>query len=79
LFSFIAAQDEEEVGKLKIIKYPGQKSTVSLSLSEKTMLIDADEKIPKDHRFDVQAVKQQTLGVFSHNCEFIKRGLVHDL
>lgn len=63
----LPAQDEEEVGKLKIIKYPGQKSTVSLSLSDKILLIDAEEKIPKDHRFDVQAVNKQTLGVFSHN------------
>jgi hypothetical protein len=57
------------VGKLKIVKYPGQKSQVSLSLSETTMAIDPEEKIPKDHRFDVQAVNRQTLGVFSQNCE----------
>jgi len=52
---------------LKIIKYPGQKSQVSLSLSETTMGIDPEEKIPKDHRFDVLPVKSQTLGVFSQN------------
>lgn len=34
------------------------------------MLIDPDEKIPKDHRFDVQAVNKQTLGVFSQNSKF---------
>jgi hypothetical protein len=59
------AQGDVEVGKLKIVKYPGQKSQVSLSLSDTTLQIDAEEKIPKDHRFDVQAVNKQTLGVFS--------------
>lgn len=54
-----------EVGKLKIVKYPGQKSEVSLTLSQATFDADPKEKIPKDHRFDVQAVTQQTLGVFS--------------
>ena len=56
-----------EVGKLKIVKYPGQKSQVSLSLSEATLKIDTDEDIPKDHRFDVLAVNKQTLGVFSQH------------
>lgn len=67
-----------EVGKLKIVKHPGQKSQCSLSLSDSTMLIDADEKIPKDHRFDVQAVTKQTLGVFSQigNVDDIR---IHDL
>lgn len=60
-----------EVGKLKIVKYSGQKSQVSLTLSDTTMAIDPDEKIPKDHRFDVQAVNRQTLGVFSQNCKKI--------
>lgn len=64
-FFEILAQGDVEVGKLKIVKHPGQKSQVSLSLSDSTMLIDAEEKIPKDHRFDVQAVTRQTLGVFS--------------
>lgn len=63
------AQNDIEVGKLKIVKYPGQKSQVSLSLSDTTMAIDPEEKIPKDHRFDVQAVNRQTLGVFSQNCK----------
>uniref|UniRef100_A0A8D8PRW2 General transcription factor IIF subunit 2 n=1 Tax=Cacopsylla melanoneura TaxID=428564 RepID=A0A8D8PRW2_9HEMI len=56
-----------EVGKLKIVKNPGQKAQVSLSLSEATMCVDPDvEKIPKEHRLDVQTVNRQTLGVFSH-------------
>lgn len=63
------ASSEHEVGKLKIVKYPGQKSQVSLSLSETTLQIDPDEKIPKEHRFDVTAVNKQTLGVFSQNSE----------
>lgn len=29
------------------------------------MQIDEEEKIPKDHKFEVQAVTKQTLGVFS--------------
>lgn len=64
------AQGDAEVGKLKIIKHPGQKSQVSLSLSDSTMAIDADEIIPRDHRFDVTAVNKQTLGVFSQSSEF---------
>lgn len=56
-----------EVGKLKIIKYPGQKSQVSLSLSDATMSIDPDESIPREHKFDVLAVNKQTLGVFSQH------------
>lgn len=56
-----------EVGKLKIVKNPGQKAQVSLSLSEATMCVDPnEEKIPKEHRLDVQTVNRQTLGVFSH-------------
>lgn len=43
------------------------RSQVSLSLSETTLQIDPEEKIPKEHRFDVQAVNKQTLGVFSQN------------
>lgn len=58
------AQGDVEVGKLKIVKHPGQKSQVSLSLSDSILSI-GDEKIPKEHRFDVQAVTKQTLGVFS--------------
>lgn len=50
---------------MKIVKYPGQKSQVSLSLADTTLQIDPEEKIPKEHRFDVQAVNKQTLGVFS--------------
>ncbi|XP_008476838.1 general transcription factor IIF subunit 2 [Diaphorina citri] len=56
-----------EAGKLKIVRNPGQKPVVSLSLSEATMCVDPnEEKIPKDHRLDVQIVNRQTLGVFSH-------------
>lgn len=65
MFPTFSATGDLEVGKLKIVKHPGQKSQVSLSLSETTMQIDPEEKIPKDHRFDVQAVNKQTLGVFS--------------
>lgn len=61
----VAVPGDVEVGKLRIVKYPGKKSEVSLTLSEATFNVDPMEKIPKDHRFDVQAVTQQTLGVFS--------------
>lgn len=68
-----------EVGKLKIVKYPGQKSEVSLTLSDATMQVEPKEKIPKDHRFDVQAVTQQTLGVFSQIRKFYNRYLNNQL
>lgn len=61
------ASGDVEVGKLKIIKYPGQKSQVSLSLSDATMNIDPEEAIPREHKFDVLAVNKQTLGVFSQH------------
>ena len=67
LFFYFLASSDVDVGKLKIVKYPGQKSQVSLSLSDTTLQIDPDEKIPKEHRFDVTAVNKQTLGVFSQN------------
>lgn len=59
------APGNSEVGKLKISKQQGQKTQVSLSLSELIVNID-EEKIPKDHRLDVSVVTKQTLGVFSH-------------
>lgn len=62
-----SAQGDLEVGKLKIVKYPGQKSQVSLTLSDTALAIDPEEKIPKEHRFDVLAVNKQTLGVFSQH------------
>lgn len=37
------APGDIEVGKLKIVKYPGQKSQVSLSLSEATLKIDPEQ------------------------------------
>lgn len=55
-----------EVGKLKISKQQGQKTQVSLTLSDAIANIDQDEKIPKEHRLDVSVVTKQTLGVFSH-------------
>lgn len=57
-----------EVGKLKISKIPGQKTKVSLTLSQATLSLneDGEEQIPKDHRLDVSPIAQQTLGVFSH-------------
>lgn len=60
-----------EVGKLKIVKYPGQKSQVSLTLSEAALKIDTEEDIPKEHRFDVLAVNKQTLGVFTQHSKLI--------
>lgn len=66
-----------EVGKLKIVKYPGQKSQVSLSLSEATLKIDPEENIPKEHRFDVLAVNKQTLGVFSQLIDTEKSDKIH--
>lgn len=46
----------------------GQKTKVSLTLSEATLSLneDGEEQIPKDHRLDVSPIAQQTLGVFSH-------------
>ncbi|XP_063229502.1 general transcription factor IIF subunit 2 [Bacillus rossius redtenbacheri] len=57
-----------EVGKLKITKSPGQKASVSLTLSESVLCLKepGEESIPKDHRLDVSTVTHQTLGVFSH-------------
>lgn len=69
IFQILASSDVD-VGKLKIVKYPGQKSQVSLSLSDSTLMIDAEDKIPKEVRFDVTAVNKQTLGVFSQNSEW---------
>lgn len=49
-------------------RVPGQKTKVSLALSQTTLNMDdgTGEKIPKDHRLDVSSITQQTLGVFSH-------------
>ncbi|KAL1140888.1 hypothetical protein AAG570_000816 [Ranatra chinensis] len=57
-----------EVGKLKILKAAGQKSHVSLTLSESALCLKepGEQNIPKDHRLDVSMVTKQTLGVFSH-------------
>ncbi|KAK9877985.1 hypothetical protein WA026_020199 [Henosepilachna vigintioctopunctata] len=62
------AASDLEVGKLKIMKVPGQKPQVSLTLSSAILNIheEGQESIPKDHRLDVSTVTQQTLGVFSH-------------
>lgn len=54
---------------MKIVKYPGKKSQVSLSLSDATMAINPEENIPKDHKFDVLAVNRQTLGIFSQHVD----------
>uniref|UniRef100_A0A6M2DRQ1 General transcription factor IIF subunit 2 n=1 Tax=Xenopsylla cheopis TaxID=163159 RepID=A0A6M2DRQ1_XENCH len=57
-----------EVGKLKIVKPEGQKSQVSLTLSEAVLCLKepGEISIPKEHRLDVSTVTRQTLGVFSH-------------
>lgn len=50
------------------IRVMGQKTKVSLTLSQATLSLneDGEEQIPKDHRLDVSPIAQQTLGVFSH-------------
>lgn len=53
-----------EVGKLKIMKVPGKLPAVSFSLAENCL---KDAKLPKDHKFILHSVKEQTLGVFSHS------------
>lgn len=57
-----------EVGKLKITKALGQKTHVSLTLSESVLCLKqpGEENIPREHRLDVSTVTRQTLGVFSH-------------
>lgn len=61
-----------DVGKLKITRIPGQKTQVSLTLTDAVMALEPLEKIPKDHRLDVSQVTKQTLGVFSHSvCRII--------
>jgi transcription initiation factor TFIIF subunit beta len=69
IFLAFTANSDVEVAKLKIVRYPGQKSQVSLSLSEGTLAIDPEEVIPKEHPFNVLAVNKQTLGVFSQTVE----------
>lgn len=60
-----------DVGKLKIRKITGQKTQVSLTLTDAVINLDPTEKIPKDHRLDVSVVTKQTLGVFSHSvCKY---------
>jgi len=53
-----------EVGRLKIVKAPGQKPSVSFSLSEAVLAMER-EQIPKEHQFVIGNVAGQTLGVFS--------------
>ena len=54
-----------ELGKLQISKLPGQKSQISLTLSDKVLALGT-ENIPKMHKLDVSVVARQTLGVFSN-------------
>ena len=54
-----------ELGKLQISKLPGQKSQISLTLSDKVLALGT-ENIPKKHKLDVSLVARQTLGVFSN-------------
>lgn len=54
-----------EVGKLRIARTPSRKLDVSFSLSEAVMAMDKSETIPKDHKFVISNVSNQTLGVFS--------------
>ena len=44
---------------------PSRKLDVSFSLSEAVMAMEKTETIPKDHKFVVSNVNNQTLGVFS--------------
>jgi len=52
-----------EVGRLKIMKVPGKLPAVSFSLAENCL---KDAKLPREHKFILHSVKEQTLGVFSH-------------
>ncbi|XP_042893836.1 general transcription factor IIF subunit 2-like [Penaeus japonicus] len=51
-----------DVGKLRINKVPGKVPTVTFKSSENMM----DSKTPREHKFILHSVKEQTLGVFSH-------------
>ncbi|XP_065335381.1 general transcription factor IIF subunit 2 isoform X2 [Cloeon dipterum] len=65
-----------DVGKLRIAKVQGQKSSnVSLTLSQAVLAMKDEDKpkgspdsaeIPRDHTLDVSTVTHQALGVFSH-------------
>ena len=44
---------------------PSRKLDVSFSLSEAVMAMEKSETIPKDHKFVISNVNNQTLGVFS--------------
>lgn len=61
------AQNNAEVGKLRITKTRGQKTKLTMALSDATLNIDPHEKIPKDHELQVSTVTNQMLGVFSHD------------
>ncbi|CAL4067325.1 unnamed protein product, partial [Meganyctiphanes norvegica] len=53
-----------EVGRLKIMKVPGKLPAVTFSLAEVCL---KDAKLPREHKFILHSVKEQTLGVFSHS------------
>lgn len=61
------ASGSSDVGKLTITKQQGRKAQISMTLSDTIMNGENDEKIPKQHRLDLQTVNTQTLGVFSHS------------
>lgn len=54
-----------EAGRLKIKKTPGEKPQITFTLSEAIMCLEKDDNIPKEHKFFVNAIPSQTLGVFS--------------
>lgn len=60
------APSSTEIGKLRILKQPGSKAQVSLSLNDSITSINPEEPIPKEHFLDLSVVTKQTLGVFSH-------------
>lgn len=67
-----------EVGKLKILKQPGQKCQIGLSLSDSVLNLKepGEENIPRDHRLDAAPVTHQTLGVFSHTAASNHDGVI---
>jgi len=63
------APSDLEVGKLKIVKSPGQKPSVSFVCSESMLCLKepGEEPIPKEHKFVMSNILNQTMGVFSQS------------
>ncbi len=67
------AGPQQEVGKLKIARNPGEKPLVTLNLDDKICedkpdqaMLDQKKAIPKEHKLVINAMQVQTLAVFSH-------------